>query len=184
MAPGGSHRRSRQPGCSSEQFSCFTAGPKPPDALGNHLAFSDERDVAEAAGVTQGVTPAKLSKRPSMWPGLSRGELPAGFNLLSGFTHVGQRPVCVSHSTIRRRPILRDRLSSSAETLPFRSMPKGANTCRRTQPWQTQPAIARPLPWCSPEGKEALFLRAGRACSSSGHRRRKYARRSVGAGIP
>jgi hypothetical protein len=50
-----------------------------------------------------------------MKPGLSRGKFAAGFNLLSGFTHVGQRPVCVSHSTIRRRRILRHRLSGQIE---------------------------------------------------------------------
>jgi hypothetical protein len=95
--------------------------------------------------------------QPSMKPGLSRGELPAGFNLLSGLTHVGQRPVCVSHSTIRRRHILRDRLSSVAEAPPSRSMPKVVNTCRRTQPWQTQRLVPRGSgPFrCSPVGERS-----------------------------
>jgi hypothetical protein len=115
---------------------------------------------------------------------VKRDELPAGFNLLSGFTHVGQRPVCVSHSTIRRRHILRDRLSNMAGMVRLCPMPKGANTCRRTQPWQTQPAIAPQLPWCSPEGKEVLLLRAGRARLSGGGRRCQQPRRSVRPGIP
>jgi len=37
---------------------------------------------------------------------------------------------------------------------PSRPMPKVANTCRRTQPSQTQPAFAHQLPRCSPRGKK------------------------------